>query len=180
MQLPDPYFKNVPVIGDLTLDYIIFEDECPILFVCKTAKNQLYLCDCCDTYQEQKWLIAPVTVSKLQQMLEDKITIREVFENAEDKCCVATWSRGDICEKYTILSAKHFLKEDLPEKGAYIEGEEGEYKEYLEFLRSQQVYFSRPQNGNNWLIHEDFEDAGGSPYWGQLLINDFPASVVAA
>ena len=143
MRIPNPYFKNIPQIGNLIMDYIIFEDSYPVLFVCKSDNNQLYLCDCCDTYYEQRWLIAPVTVQVLQNMLQDKITIREVFEKADGVCCVATWSKGDINEKYELLESKDFLEEDLPEEGAYIESEEDEYEDYIYLLKYYEPFQSK-------------------------------------
>lgn len=140
MRIPNPYFKNIPFLGNLVMDYIIFEDGYPVLFVCKNDKNRLYLCDCCDIYAEQKWLIAPVTLKVLRQMFENKITIREVFELAEGYCCVATWHKGDLHEKYEIISAGDFQSEDLPEKGAYIDAEDDEYADYIALLINRRIY----------------------------------------
>ena len=30
--IPKPYFSNVPDLGDLELDYVVVENECPIVF----------------------------------------------------------------------------------------------------------------------------------------------------
>lgn len=135
MRIPNPYFKNVPCLGDLVMDYIIYEYDYPVLFICKNGDSRFYLCDCCDTYKEQRWLIAPITLERIEQLLGDKITIREAFENATGQCCVATWSIGELHEKYKIINSKEFLQEDLPEEGAYVEADEGEHQEYIECIK---------------------------------------------
>ena len=35
MKIPKPYFRNIPLIGDLDVDFIIFQADYPVLFTCK-------------------------------------------------------------------------------------------------------------------------------------------------
>lgn len=131
MRIPNPYFENIPIIGDLVMDYIIFEYDYPLLFICKTKGGEYYLGDCCDTYKEQRWLLAPISIDSIQKLLRNRITIREAFVNAVGLCCVATWSTGDLHEKYKLIGANEFAPEDLPEEGEYIDAEDNEHEDYI-------------------------------------------------
>ena len=42
MYIPTPYFRNVPKMGDLTLDNIFLDDGYPVLFTC-TNEEKIYL-----------------------------------------------------------------------------------------------------------------------------------------
>lgn len=137
MRIPSPYFENIPIIGDLIMDYIIFEYDYPLLFICKTKDEEYYLGDCCDTYKEQRWLLAPISIEDIQKLLRNKITIREAFENAAGLCCVATWSTGDLHEKYKLIGANEFELEDLPEEGAYIDAEDNEHEDYIHRIENK-------------------------------------------
>ncbi len=132
--IPNPYFANVPKIGDLTMDYVILDYDYPLLFVCRDGSDNLYLCDCCDTYKEQRWIIAPISKRSLIALLTNKLTLRAAFEQAEGNCCVAVWSKEAPAEKYTLISAKEFDPEDLPDKGAYLDADEGEFEDYIDRL----------------------------------------------
>lgn len=119
------------------MDYIIFEYDYPLLFMCKTKDEEYYLGDCYDTYKEQRWLLAPISIECIQKLLRNKITIQEAFEKAAGICCVATWSTGDLHEKYKLIGANEFEPEDLPEEGAYVGAEDNEHEDYIHRIENR-------------------------------------------
>ena len=159
MKIPNPYFENIPTIGNLIMDFIIYGDDYPVLFICRTAGDKLYLCDCCSVYQIQKWLIAPMSIDRVESLLRNRITIRDCFEKASGNCCVATWQLGDMYEKYEIITADRFDERDLPEKNAYIDAGQGEYEDYISLLKNRKFY--RTQINIQEKIESAKEDQGG-------------------
>lgn len=124
-KIPNPYFENVPLIGNLHMYYMIFEDDYPVLFICSDEEYEynLYICLCCDVRYEQRWLIAPISRSKVVSLITDRITLSDVFEKAEGNCYIARWTH-DNGMSYEVITADKFPKEDLPIKGEYLEAHE--------------------------------------------------------
>lgn len=90
------YF-DLPHIGELMVEHIFYElNSEPILFVCKGAGDIRYLCSCCLMYEN--WVIAQTSESTLCKLIDDKITIRDVFEVYNDTVFGVSWdgSKFDI------------------------------------------------------------------------------------
>lgn len=131
------YF-SIPDIGDLRLDRILFADSFPILFTCVDVHNHLYLClDCVTEPGYKKWLISPVSSNTIIKMLQDEITIRESFSSKGDKYTLIydikrrKWScitndKNDWNMENSVC---------LPIAGEYMEAEDDEYKEDIEYYR---------------------------------------------
>lgn len=83
MNISDPYFTNVPGIGDLNFDYCMVEYEVPILFICKDKQGKFYLCDCCEIRFKQEWLIVPVVIEDVLALFEKKITLKKFFKDRQ-------------------------------------------------------------------------------------------------
>ena len=84
MKISDPYFSNVPGIGDLNFDYCIVEYEVPILFICTDKQGKFYLCDCCEIRFKQEWLIVPVVIEDVLALFEKKITLKNFFQRSRE------------------------------------------------------------------------------------------------
>lgn len=158
MKIPEPYFADIPEIGNLVMDYIILDYDYPLLFVCREETGRkLYLCVCCDTYKEQRWLITPTSEQILQEMLENRRTIREAFEEAKGLCCVAIWSQEAPKEQYKMLSAKEFEQGDLPEKGEFLDAEGEEYCGLRDYISTKRInYYAYAVRYNTILHFETF------------------------
>ena len=63
------YFKNIPYVGDMTLEYVFYAYDEPILFVCTDIQGTRYLCSCCKLSEE--WAVAQVTEKALLEMLDE-------------------------------------------------------------------------------------------------------------
>ena len=130
--LPKPYFKDVPGIGDLIVEQVLLELDYPLVFVCRDNQNKLYLCDCCDVYEEQRWLISPATLKQIISLLKNQITVREILFNAGEMGCTAVWSKFDPENMHYWAGA--FRAEDLPDEDSFLDAEDGEFNDYIESL----------------------------------------------
>lgn len=131
MKYPTPYFKNVPQIGNLYLDYIFIEVECPILFTCKDENKKLYLCDCIDIVKEQEWIIVPTTKEKIVKLIKGEITLYNIFKIADGVGCKAYWNREEG-QRYHLVKSSELEDNELPDE--FLEFEEDEINEYLDYM----------------------------------------------
>lgn len=138
MYIPNPYFTNIPQIGNLVLEHIFVEDGYPILFICSAKDNKLYLCLCRDTYKIQKWIISEINVDILEKLIHKKISIFDAFKNHAGKAVLAFWSRQDgETERFKVLSScKEIASGDLPEKDFYYL-DDGESESYLQQVKNR-------------------------------------------
>lgn len=137
MYIPNPYFKNVPKIGNLILDYIFVENGYPILFVCKTEENDLYICLCREIYGRQKWVISEINLNILEKLIQNKISVYDAFKKHEGKAALIFWSREKTSEDYTVFSScKDIEDKDLPDKDFYLD-DEGESEGYLQQVKNR-------------------------------------------
>lgn len=139
MYIPNPYFSNVPSIGDLEMDYIIVENDCPIVFICKDKKDQIYFCNCVTMVEIQKWLITRVNEDILKEYFNNKISNYQIFNNSKNKIFVVTWSYECLKENYKIVSNNNLNDDELPQKNSFLDAEPGEFDDYLNILKNRYI-----------------------------------------
>lgn len=99
----------LPCMGDLTIEHQFYVlDGQPILFVCKNNENNRYLCSCCRLHE--KWVVVQIDKAELIDLIDDKITIREIFETHGDTAILVTWN-GTAFSVDSFASAEFFPKE---------------------------------------------------------------------
>lgn len=114
------YFKNVPNIGSLYLEKILFSFEnTPIIFVCNDNDRQRFLCICDDIIDEESWIITCISDTTLLKILNDESTILSVFENKE--VIIANKSSFDAEIQYDIENYNNIDSEELPSNDQYLE-----------------------------------------------------------
>ncbi len=110
----DEVYFALPELGELTVEHSFYLlDGEPILFVCKNANEQRFLCSC---YQMGTgWVIGNVRESDLIDLIDDQISIREVFEH----CCAVkfavSWDENNFVVNPDVSN------DILPRKGALLE-----------------------------------------------------------
>lgn len=124
IKIPNPYFSNVPGVGDLELCDIFYALERPILFLCKDNNNQLYLCSCCKLYPRLEWIISSIEPEIVIDLIDDKILIAKALSKGEKKF-FAVWEQGDACER--IQSVKKYDDTMLGDDDDYLDVEDGEF-----------------------------------------------------
>lgn len=117
---------DLPNVGDLFLEHTFYMlDDEPILFVCKGIEDIRFLCSCCRLYE--KWVVGQITEAELISLIDDKVSIREVFERCDTKF-VVRWDG----EKFEVDGDVHDSL--LPKPGALLELDRekcGVYRESL-------------------------------------------------
>lgn len=128
------YF-DLPHIGELMVEHIFYElNSEPILFVCKGAGDIRYLCSCCLMYEN--WVIAQASESILCKLIDDEITIRDIFEKCSDTVFGVSWD-GSKFDVDFDANADWF-----PQKGAKLElayERNGAYYSLLKRIASQEA-----------------------------------------
>ena len=142
MTIPNPYFSNVPCIGDLEIDYIIVENECPIVFICKDRNNDLYFCNCVTMQNVQKWAITKISKETIMNYFKNEISNYEIFKNSSHKIYIVTWNFGYKKENNKIVSSDKVLDDDLPPRDSYLYADEGEFDDYIELLENRDSFSS--------------------------------------
>lgn len=115
----DKIFQNVPTLGDLWLEHEFYNYDEPILFTCKDERDIRYLCSCCRL--SSQWVLGTITSDILSAMIEDGITLRDVF------------LKGEVC--YFLRRTKHgfYITKNVPSDAFPMAGE------YLELQRSEEM-----------------------------------------
>ncbi len=130
-----PYFIDVPGIGNLNLEEIIVEDCCPIFFTLVSDNGQRYISVCCEFYEEQRWIIAPISYGNLVGLLTNKLSIKNAFLTQEnEKCIIAHWSKDNPVLRYDEVASNELPDWDLP-LDEMLEVEDGEFAEYIASLK---------------------------------------------
>lgn len=133
MYIPNPYFSNIPQMGDLILDYVFVEDGYPILFVCKTDENY-FLCICRTLRPKQKWVVSEILLDDLKKLIKGEIDIHDAFiSNKNGRSCIVKWSASILKEQYQVIPTLSLDLNEIPSKGIFLdEDETGNYLEQLE------------------------------------------------
>lgn len=129
----NPYFTGVPDIGILNLEEIIIDNNsvCPILFTLVSENGQRYISVCCDMYEEQRWIIVPISNDCLISLLTNKLSIRNAFFTEYNKTCViAHWSKTNPVLQYEKVSLHELPECDLP-PDEILETKQDEFTEYV-------------------------------------------------
>ena len=136
---PNPYFQNVPQIGDLIMDYVIVENECPIVFICKDKNDSLYFCNCVTMQNIQKWAVTKISKEILIGYFKNRMSNYEIFKNSLYNIYIITWNFGYERENYKIVSNDNVSNDDLPPKDSYLCAEDGEFDDYIELLNNRDL-----------------------------------------
>lgn len=137
--IPSPYFSNVLEIGDLTIDYVFAEQDCPIIFTCKDKNDKLYFCVCITMTNIQKWVLTRISFNRLKDYIDNKISSYEMFKNSENKIFVLSWNFGYSKENCKIITSRDVTDDDLPQKNAFLEAYDDEFNDYIEIIRNRMI-----------------------------------------
>ena len=135
MYIPTPYFRNVPKMGDLTLDNIFLDDGYPVLFTC-TNEEKLYLCLCRTVVDEQKWVISEISIYELESLIKNQISLYDAFKSGSGYACIARWKNGSTREEYAVMQCRMLSEKELPNKKVFLDDEE-ESLDYLNRVKNR-------------------------------------------
>ena len=136
MYIPEPYFKDIPRIGDLSLDYIFFEAGYPVLFTC-VNDTDIYLCLCRTVVDEQKWIITEIDLETLEDLINNKVTIYNALKKQNSRACIAAWKKENPnYTSYRVINTELIDDAYLPDTDLLLD-DEGESCEYLEQVKNR-------------------------------------------
>lgn len=131
-----PYFTNVPLYGDLHIDYVLVDYVYHLLFTLKNGNSQYFICTCFDTRGAQQWLLAPISVNALLNLLQNQIPIKTAFLKT-DTIVHAKLDYETREEIFRTMSPVNVPTEWFPSTGEYLNPDPGEYDDYVEILTSE-------------------------------------------
>ena len=126
----DYFFKINDEYIYLDIELINFNDI-PVLFICKSNKNY-YLALCFDVFDE-KYIVIQVKRSLLLKMLDQKITMREIFHTVDSfwEIVYGETPEQDLVKEKAINDIDESV---LPIEGEVYEVFDDDVKEYQEQL----------------------------------------------
>lgn len=131
-----PYFTNVPLYGDLHIDYVLVDYVYHLLFTLKNSNGQYFICTCFDTRGAQQWLLAPVSVNTLLNLLQNQVPIKAAFLKT-DTIVHAKLDYETRKEIFRTMSPVDVPTEWFPSAGEYLNPDPGEHDDYIEILTSE-------------------------------------------
>lgn len=131
-----PYFKDVPEYGDLHVDYILVDYVYHLLFTLKNNNGNYFICTCFDTRGSQQWLLSPIPVKGLLDLLQNRIPIKAAFLETE-KTMHVELNYETREEVFTVIPKETVPAEWLPTAGEYLNPDPNEYDDYVKILTSK-------------------------------------------
>lgn len=119
--------------SDLFLEHVLVEiDYIPIFYTCKDSENNKYIVMCIDI-DEETYIVAKTSNSKILDMLKGTITMRKIIVSASDfwEVIASDDFENDEVKK---ISVSEIADEILPIENGYYESDEIDIKEYINDL----------------------------------------------
>ena len=103
--------------------YLIFSimeyEGIPILFIARDDFNTLYLCDCVEFRDFQRWTISMTNINILDMVINKRLSIFDALEKGEGLKIIATYHYDSGLVTHEKIAFDAIQPEDLPEKDAY-------------------------------------------------------------
>lgn len=140
MTIPEPYFKDVPGIGNLSIENVLEEYDYPLLSVLKGSSIARYLCMCYDTRGAQHWAVAKISVSHLIQLLSNHLQLADAFLECGENIVFIQMDYQSREETYRFYDPKNIPLDCIPEKGEFLDAEPGDWDKYIELLKGVDAF----------------------------------------
>lgn len=136
MKIPEPYFENVPTLGNLSVEQVIVAYVYPLLSVLKDKAGSRYLCMCFDTRGTQQWLIAPISSANLVKLLTNRITLKEAFTKDANTVIYAFRNYETETDSFVQMAPQQVPQDYLPASGEYLDAEPDEWETYIQQINA--------------------------------------------
>ncbi len=121
--------------NELYFEKCLVDYDIPIFYVCKDSKGNRYIVLCYDT-DEMSYLVAKSNNSEIVQMLEKKITMKQIFEKSKNIWKIYT--EDDLeSDKVEGVEFESINSEDLPVEKSFFEIASKDLKEYYDFIKCE-------------------------------------------
>ena len=125
MFIPDPYFYNVPSIGNIKLVDIMLSETHPILFVGQ-AEDRLFIGICRSVTEKQKWALYETNEQILKEFKNGTIDLKQAIKAyPAGTSVVILWDKEIIKENYRVFVNVAHDVDSLPDN-FFLEKEEEE------------------------------------------------------
>lgn len=126
------FLSKLDIGGGLSIESVILDSGYPTIFTCTDRTDRVYFCICCERKSSGiTWIITQTSYTTLEDLLTDKITIREAFlAITEEKYLVQYVSESDRTN-LKLLRKNQIPSDYLPTKNAYMDAADGEFCEEL-------------------------------------------------
>lgn len=121
--------------GKLNIDRVLFESNIPIIFTCVNEVDELFITVCCRCNREgYKWLAGKIMAEDVIAYLEDKISLRTLLTDISKEHMSIDYIQGGYVVEYSN-SDWDDGSIYLPNPDSFIEADEGEFDEDIEYYR---------------------------------------------
>lgn len=128
-------FRQSPLLREISMDTILFESNYPILFTCTQGQNA-YLFSCCLVNASAiKWIGTETDYQLLIELLENRITIREVLLHAKEEKLFVQYDGKQVWVEF--LDKEQIPHELLPTTGEYMNVEDDEFLEEITYFKKK-------------------------------------------
>ena len=79
------YFDDVPGVGNLKLDYVLYYDNEPSQFILRDANNSLYFAILGNIDEMKIYVLCPISFESLLKLVEGTTNFMELFKDSEDR-----------------------------------------------------------------------------------------------
>ena len=111
---------------DLRLDVVLVDFVYPVLFTCVDDYGNMYIASCYLADSKTKgWLIADTSPEKVISLLQDEITIRDIF--LDTPLWQAVLKVGDNAPAVKQVNADELDPYILPAEGEFMDVDPGEF-----------------------------------------------------
>ena len=118
-------------------DLVFIDDIYPVLFTCVDDLENTYLSTCYFAdHSKTLWLVTKIEPERVINLLNNKVTIRELFESDELWMICKSKSKKEIQVKQ-IADCKNFDKNAFPAEGEYMDVDEEEFEEEISILKKR-------------------------------------------
>lgn len=129
------YFTNVPLYGNLELEYTIIEDIYPVLSILKNNVDKRFIGIFDYTKSEQQVIINPISNEDIIKVLNNELTLADAFIIGDNKKIVASYNYSTKINSVDLYTASDLNQNDLPVAGEYLDAEPHEHEEYISKLK---------------------------------------------
>lgn len=124
-------------LANISIDQILFESSYPILFSGYDNSNvYLFICHSVNS-ERMAWIVTKTTYDIIISMLNNKMTIRDAFLGFTSKKILLTFDKEGM--HTSICDVKEIDDNILPTSGQYMDAEEGEFDEEIQYYESMKA-----------------------------------------
>lgn len=183
------YFNNIPEIGDLYLLCTFFKyDNIDIVFICNDDKGNLYLCLCTDAMFNYCCMVRKISVDKILEVLENKISIYQAFKDLNDYIGIIRYEDNKF--SYYKKLFDDFEESELPCEDEYLDLDDCKkltfQKEIMEYSNSnfhisifdEFVKFAKERYGLNIVECNDGSGLTFDDIFGGIINNNLKDDLI--